>query len=174
MTSELPAWEVKIENIAESFSKALNVVSGFWLFSITVLILYDVIGREAFGVPFHGTNEIVSNSVLSILMLQLPLTILNRSSLRTTIIYGKMSARGKSRTEAISYLIAGLVFFGISYGSWDNMIEAWEILELEGSGVVSIPVYPIRTLVVFIGFIGALVSALMMYVALMRPNNFKD
>jgi hypothetical protein len=54
------------------------------------------------------------------------------------------------------------------------MNEAWEILELEGSGVVSIPVYPLRTLVVFIGFIGALVSALKMYVALMRPNNFKD
>ncbi len=40
-------------------------------------------------------NEIVSNSVLSILFLQLPLSILNRSSLRTTIIYGRASVRGK-------------------------------------------------------------------------------
>ena len=49
MATELPAWEVKIESIAESFAKTLNIISGVWLFSIAVLILYDVIGREAFG-----------------------------------------------------------------------------------------------------------------------------
>jgi len=174
MANAAPAWEFKVESISESFSKTLNIISGVWLFSITALILYDVIGREVFGVPFHGTNEIVSNSVLSILMLQLPLTIINRSSLRTTIIYGKLSPRGKSITEATSYLLAGLVFLGIGYGSWENMIESWAILELEGSGVVSIPVYPIRTLVVFIGFIGAFVCALMVFGAIRQPEKFED
>jgi TRAP-type C4-dicarboxylate transport system permease small subunit len=161
----------KIESISESFSKALNIISGVWLFAITALILYDVVGREAFDTPFHGTNEIVSNSVLSILMLQLPLTIVNRSSLRTTIIYGKMGTRGKGITEAISYLLAGLIFLGIGYGSWENMIEAWDILEQEGSGVVEIPVYPIRTLVVIIGFIGAFVCSLMVYMSLKSPES---
>ena len=163
----------KIESISDSFAKTLNVISGIWLFSITVLILYDVIGREVFSVPFHGTNEIVSNSVLSILMLQLPLTIVNRSSLRTTILYGKMSTSGKAKTEAISYLLAGLVFLGIAYGSWENMIESWDILELEGSGVVEIPVYPIRTLVVFIGFIGAFVCGLMVYNSFKKPEIYE-
>ena len=163
----------KIESISESFSKALNIISGVWLFAITALILYDVVGREAFDTPFHGTNEIVSNSVLSILMLQLPLTIVNRSSLRTTIIYGKMGARGKGITEAISYLLAGLIFLGIAYGSWENMIEAWDILEQEGSGVVEIPVYPIRTLVVIIGFIGAFVCSLMVYMSLKSPESLE-
>jgi len=149
------------------------VISGIWLFSITALILYDVIGREVFSAPFHGTNEIVSNSVLSILMLQLPLTVINRSSLRTTILYGKLSPRGKARTEAISYLLAGLVFLGIAYGSWENMIESWDILELEGSGIVEIPVYPIRTLVVFIGFVGAFVCSLMVYNSFKKPELFE-
>ena len=174
MANELPAWELKIESIAESFAKTLNVISGVWLFSIAVLILYDVIGREAFGSPFHGTNEMVSNSVLSILMLQLPLALLNRSSLRTTIIYGKMGPRGKSIIEAFSYFFAGLIFLGIGFGSWENMIEAWDILELEGSGVVEIPVYPIRTLVVFIGFIGAFVCSLLVYHAIKRPEDVKE
>jgi len=173
MVNELSIRAKRIDAISESFSKALNVVSGVWLFSITVLILYDVIGREVFASPFHGTNEIVSNSVLSILMLQLPLTIINRSSLRTTILYGKMGTRGKGITEAISYLLAGLVFLGIAYGSWENMIEAWDILELEGSGIVEIPVYPIRTLVVFIGFIGAFVCSLMVYKSLKIPESYE-
>ena len=106
-------------------------------------------------------------------MLQLPLTIINRSSLRTTILYGKMGPRGKGITEAISYLLAGLVFLGIAYGSWENMIESWDILELEGSGIVEIPVYPIRTLVVFIGFIGAFVCSLMVYKSLKIPESYE-
>ena len=171
MVNGLSIQAKKVEAISESFSKALNVISGVWLFAITVLILYDVVGREFFSAPFHGTNEIVSNSVLSILMLQLPLTIVNRSSLRTTILYGKMGPRGQGITEAISYLLAGLVFLGIAFGSWENMIEAWDILEQEGSGVVEIPVYPIRTLVVIIGFIGAFVCSLMVYISLKTPES---
>jgi len=173
MASQQPVHMTKVESISDSFCKTLNVISGIWLFSITVLILYDVIGREVFAAPFHGTNEIVSNSVLSILMLQLPLTIINRSSLRTTILYGKMGKGGKAKTEALSYLLAGLVFLGIAYGSWENMIESWEILELEGSGVVEIPVYPIRTLVVFIGFVGALVCSLMVYNSFKKPEIYE-
>lgn len=171
MANELSIHAKKIDAISESFSKALNVISGVWLFSITCLILYDVVGREVFASPFHGTNEIVSNSVLSILMLQLPLTIVNRTSLRTTILYGKMSNRGKGLTEAISYLLAAFLFLGIAYGSWENMIESWDILELEGSGIVEIPVYPIRTLVVIIGFVGAFVCSLMVYKSLKIPES---
>ena len=173
MTSELSIQAKKIDEISESFSKALNVISGIWLFSITCLILYDVVGREVFASPFHGTNEIVSNSVLSILMLQLPLTIVNRASLRTTILYGKMGIRGKGITEAISYLLAAFLFIGIAYGSWENMIESWDILELEGSGIVEIPVYPIRTLVVIIGFVGAFVCSLMVYKSLKIPESLE-
>jgi TRAP-type C4-dicarboxylate transport system permease small subunit len=173
MINTNPIENTKVEIVCKSFSSALNVVSAFWLFSIAVLILYDVLGREVFGVPFHGTNEIVSNSVLSILMLQLPLTIINRSSLRTTIVYGKLSPRGKSIVEALSYLLAALIFLGIAYGSWENMIESWDILEQEGSGVVEIPVYPIRTLVVFIGIIGGAVCSLMIYNSLSKKEQFE-
>jgi len=73
----------------------------------------------------------------------------------------------------MSYFLAGLVFLGIAYGSWENMIESWDILEQEGSGVVEIPVYPIRTLVVFIGFVGSFVCSLMVYNSLKRPERFE-
>ena len=173
MNNTNPIEATKVEVVCKSFSSALNVVSACWLFSIAVLILYDVLGREVFGEPFHGTNEIVSNSVLSILMLQLPLTIINRSSLRTTIVYGKLSPKGKAIVEALSYLLAALIFLGIAYGSWENMIESWDILAQEGSGVVEIPVYPIRTLVVFIGIIGGAVCSLMIYNSLSKSEQFE-
>ena len=160
------------ERIVGTFAKVLNILSAIWLASIALLILYDVVGREAFGSPFHGTNEIVPNSVLSILFLQLPLSILTRSSLRTTILYDHASHWGKALIEAASYILAGALFLVIAVGSWPNMVEAWAIGEQEGSGIVEIPVYPIRTLVVFVSFIGIAVCTLLTTSALTRPHKF--
>ncbi len=150
-----------MEYTVELFAKFLNVVSAIWLSSIAILILFDVVGREFLSAPIYGTNEIVSNSVLSILFLQLPLSILTKSSLRTTILYGNVGTRSKATIDGISYLLAGLLFLAIAVGSWPNMLEAWEIGEAEGSGIVTIPVYPIRTLVVFVSIVGVIVSALL-------------
>lgn len=164
----------KSRGLLEKFVSGLNVLSAVWLASIALLILGDVIGREFFLQPIYGTNEIVSNSVLSILFLQLPLSILSKSSLRTTIVYGVLGPRGKSTLNVISYLIALLMFAAIGYGSWPNMIEAWEILEQEGSGIVTIPVYPIRTLVVCVCWVCVLVCAALIYQALTNPESFED
>lgn len=162
------------DRVVGSFARTLNVVSAVWLASVALLILYDVIGREFFASPFHGTNEIVSNSVLSILFLQLPLSILSGSALRTTILYGSVGARGKGFIDAASYLLALVLFLVIAVGSWPNMIEGWAIGEQEGSGIINIPVYPIRTLVVFVSIVTVAVCALMIYRALTRSGTFAD
>jgi len=162
----------KTQRIVGAFARALNVMSAVWLASVALLILYDVVGREAFGSPFHGTNEIVSNSVVSILFLQLPLSILTRSSLRTTILYDHVGDWGKALIEATSYILAATLFLVIAIGSWPNMIEGWAIGEQEGSGIIEIPVYPIRTLVVFASIVGVAVCALLTFQALTRPHEF--
>ncbi len=174
MAARPPTSEIWTERILTWFAKTLNAISAVWLASIALLILYDVVGREVFLAPFHGTNEIVSNSVLSILFLQLPLSILTRSSLRTTIIYGLASTRGKGYIDALSYLMALILFLVIAVGSWPNMIEGWAIGEQEGSGIIEIPVYPIRTLVVFVSITGVAVCALLVYQALRHPEKFDE
>ncbi|MEE2760877.1 MAG: TRAP transporter small permease [Pseudomonadota bacterium] len=166
--------EGSTQKIVSIFAKFLNTISGVWLFAVAALILFDVVGREAFSVPFHGTNEIVSNSVLSILFLQLPLSIMQRGSLRTTIFFDRASVRGKGVIDASSYILALILFAAIAFGSWPNMIEGWEILELEGSGVIEIPVYPIRTLVVVASILGIAVCGLLAWESLVRPEDVHD
>lgn len=167
-----------VEHAAEKFltyfSKGLNILSAVWLSAVAMVILRDVIGREAFGAPFYGTNEIVSNSVLSIVMLQLPLSFLERRALRSTIVYDKLGIRGRGVVEAVSYGLAALLFLAMAIGGWPNMIEGWEILEQEGSGIIEIPVYPIRSLVVVVSALGVCVCSLMMYQALIRPQDFAE
>ena len=160
----------RIERVVLAFARGINILSAVWLGAVALLIVYDVVGREFFNSPFHGTNEIVSNSVLSILMLQLPLSILTRGSLRTTILYGLMKRIGRAAVDVVSYLSALGLFLVIATGSWSRMIEGWEILEQEGSGVVDIPVYPIRTLVVVVAYFGVVVSLLMIWHAIFNPR----
>lgn len=156
------------EEVITRFAKGLNVLSAIWLAGVALLIIYDVLGREFFLAPFQGTNEIVSNSVLSILLLQLPLSILTRGSLRTTIFYGRAGLRGKRAIDALSYALALVLFAVIAIGSWPNMIEGWAIFEAEGSGNIQIPVYLVRTLVVVVCSFGALVCAFMIHRAVSR------
>ncbi len=163
-----------IDRVALAFANFLNVLSAIWLSCLALLILYDVVGREAFGSPLYGTNEIVANSVLSILFLQLPLSVLARRSLRTTISYGVLGTRGKGIIDAFSYFFGACLFLAIAFGGWHFMIEAWEIGEVEGSGIVTIPVYPIRTLVVVIGAIGSLICLMMSMRALFAPETIVE
>jgi TRAP-type C4-dicarboxylate transport system permease small subunit len=163
-----------LETSIDAISRAMNVISAVWIGSVALLILFDVTGREFFDSPIYGTNEIVSNSVLSILFLQLPLSILSRSALRTTIFYGVVGTRGKGWIDAVSYALAGLLFLCIAIGSWPNMIEGWEILEQEGSGIVNIPVYPIRTLVIVVSAMAFVVCSLLVYQSLFQPKRFDE
>ncbi len=165
---------MNIDTAVEKFAAFLNVLSAIWLSTIAALILCDVVGREVFLSPIYGTNEIVSNSVLSILMLQLPLSILTRGSLRTTILYGILKVRGKAVIDIVSYLFSGLLFLAIAIGSWPNMIEAWEIGEAEGSGIITIPVYPIRTLVVVVSVVGVMIALLLIWQSLTNPEKYDE
>jgi TRAP-type C4-dicarboxylate transport system permease small subunit len=83
-----------------------------------------------------------------------------------------LGTRGKGFVDALSYFLAGLLFLSIAIGGWPNMIEAWEILEQEGSGIVNIPVYPIRSLVVFVSIIAVGVCSLLIYQSVSRPQDF--
>ena len=159
-----------VDRLFDAFSRALNVLSAIWLAALALLILFDVVGREAFSAPIYGTNEIVSNSVLSIMLLQLPLSILTRRSLRTTLVYGVLGIRNKASVDIVSYFLGMCLFVTIAIGGWNFMIESWAIREVEGSGVIAIPVYPIRTLVVGIGGFGALVCLLQVVKAFVVPE----
>ena len=168
-----------VQNLTKA-SDGLNVLAAGWLMAIAVLILYDVLVREAgipaglFKEPFYGTNEIVSNSVVAILFLQLPLSILNRSSLRTTIFYSQDGRKGRGYIDATSYILGAVMFLLIAWGSWDNMIEGWAIGEVEGSGIITIPVYPIRTLLFSVSGVVAIVCLLLAYDAVVDPEEIED
>ena len=72
-------------------TEILGTISAFWALPLAAIFLYDIIGREAFNSPFLGTHEIVGNSIVGILFLELPSSIKRGAMLRTHIVYHGLS-----------------------------------------------------------------------------------
>ena len=85
-----------------------------------------------------------------------------------------LKIRGKAVIDIISYASSGLLFLAIAVGSWPNMLEAWDIGEAEGSGIITIPVYPIRTLVVVVSAVGVMIALLLIWQSLTNPEKYDE
>ncbi len=144
----------------ETLTRALNALAAGWLMLLAVLILYDVVGRGVFDAQFLGAHEIVGNSVVGILFLQLPNAIRNRGMARTTLVYDKVGPWGRTLIDALTGLCGLTFFLAIAVGGWGDMVTGWQIAEYEGIGAVEVPVYPIRTITVFLSFLSAAVYLL--------------
>lgn len=145
-----PDWITRSTNV-------LSTISAFWVLLLCAIFLYDIIGREAFNTPFLGTHEIVGNSIVGILFLELPSSIKSGAMLRTTIVYNIISDFWRRIIDSISYILGIVLFVSIIMGGWDPMIVGWQIGEIEGAGAFEVPVYPVRTVIVVFSTICAFV-----------------
>ena len=147
-------------------TETLSTISAFWILLLAAIFLYDILGRELFDKPFLGTHEIVGNSIVGILFLELPSTIKRGAMLRTTIVYYAVSRIPRRVIDCLSYLLGVALFLAIIFGGWDAMVVSWEVQEIEGAGAFEVPIYPVRTLIILFSAICALIYLQLFYVAL--------
>ncbi len=147
-------------------TEILSTISAFWVLLLAVIYLYDIVGREAFDSPFLGTHEIVGNSIVGILFLELPSSIKRGAMLRTTMVFDAVSDQGRRVIDCLSYALGVALFLAIIVGGWDNMIVSWKLLEIEGAGAFEVPIYPVRTLIIVFSAICALVFSQLFYLTL--------
>ncbi len=147
-------------------TEVLSTVSAFWILLLAAVYLYDIIGRGAFNSPFLGTHEIVGNSIVGILFLELPSTIKRGAMLRTTIVFQAVSEGWRRLINSVSYVFGIALFTTIIAGGWSSTITSWEIMEIEGAGAFEVPVYPVRTLILIFSAICVLVYAQLLHFTL--------
>ena len=90
-----------VDNVFNSVSRVCSTIAAFWALALAFLILYDITGRTFFNTPFDGTIEIVANSMVSILFLQLPYTIYRGAHLRTAVIYQNLGDYGQRAIDVL-------------------------------------------------------------------------
>ena len=147
----------------ERLARATHVVSAFWVLVLAAIIFVDVMGRYLFSQPLLGATEIISNSVVSITFLQLPLAIYQGGMIRSTLLY---DAVGESARRALRTLagVLGLAFFlGTAFSAWGPALEALAVSEYEGEGALRVPTYPVRFLVVATSIFAACVYLHLLY-----------
>ena len=133
--------------MVKKLSEILQSIAAIWLVFVAFTIFAEVTFRN-FGL-FLGADQIVQNSVLAIVFLQVPFAIVSGTMLRTTLIYEFCTKNGKKIINILSFLIGVMLFIGISVGGWTDMIKGWEIKEYQGIGAIEFPVYIIRTVIIF-------------------------
>ncbi len=146
----------------QNLTRLLNSIAAVWLMALAVVILYDVVGRGVFDAPFLGAHEIVGNSVVGILFLQIPHAVQSGGMARTTLLYDKVGPFLQAMIRALAYGVGAIFFTSIAVGGWGDMVTGWRIDEYEGIGALEVPVYPIRTLTVFLSAFAAFIYLLLM------------
>lgn len=137
-------------------AKVLHIISSGWVLVIAAIICVDVIGRAVFNHPLLGTSEIVKNSVVAITFLQIPLAIMIGAMLRTSMVMDAVGPMVRNFIEVLACCVGVAFFVALALGSFDPLIQAWQIGEYEGEGALRVPTYPIRAIV----FVMAILSAI--------------
>ena len=115
-----------VDNVFNSVTRVCSTIAAFWALALAFLILYDISGRFFFNSPFDGTIEIVANSMVSILFLQMPYTIYRGAHLRTAVIYQNLGDYGQRTIDFIVALLGIWFFFSIALGAWEDMTSIEE------------------------------------------------
>ncbi len=149
--------------VVRSFSAlvaGLNSIGTTWIFVLMLIINVDVLSRFLFNLPIQGVAEIVELSIVGIVFLQISDAVRAGRLTRSDGLYMQILKRRPviGRVMGVVFDLAGAVFFiFILLGAVPRLIEAYERGYFAGNeGLFTVPVWPIRLILV----IGCIVVAL--------------
>jgi len=118
-----------------------------------LLICADIAGRSILNAPVQGVAEIVANSIVAIVFLQIAHALMTGRLTRTDILLGKIEDYYPFSAAFVRlfFHVAGVVVFAlIAWGTWPKLIDAWVENEFFGAqGVFTAPVWPIKACLFF-------------------------
>ena len=164
--SELPAVvdESARARAGTPFAKlvgALNAVGVVWVFALMFLICADITARTAFDDPIASVTEMVSLSLVACVFLQLAHAMLGGRLMRVEMFISPLSRKAPAAASAwrALYALLGLgLLVALVLGTWPDLKSAWTSDEFAGvEGIFTIPVWPIKLLIVAGSSMAALV-----------------
>lgn len=143
------------------------VLAAFWAFVLCFITLADITFR-AMNLPLQGTKEIVANSVVIIVFLQIGFAIRSRSMLGADFLVSVFGPDTRRYLAVFSFLLGALFFAILFKGAIDPALRSFANSEFDGEGALRVPVWPAR-FTILIGSALAIVN----YLALAAIEAFK-
>jgi len=103
----------------------------------------DVVGTEFLGRPVLGTLEFTESSMVLVVFGALAYAQERRAHIRVELLYGHAGPRGKSLMEAVTHVVAFVLFAIIGWQALGELRYSWEMKEAT-MGSVRFPLYPAR------------------------------
>ena len=127
--------------LSDKLTKFLMIFGAVWAFVLCFFILADIIFR-AVNLPLSGTKEIVANSVVIIVFMQVGFAVRSQSMLRADFLVAMFPA-WVSRILLILGLILGAVFFFfLLKAGITPALRSFANGEFDGEGALRVPVWP--------------------------------
>ncbi len=134
--------------ISDQLTKFLMIMGAIWAFFLCFFILADIITR-AMNMPISGTKEIVANSVVMIVFLQIGYAVRSQSMLRADFLVEMMPRVVQKLLLILAFVLgAGLFFFLLKAGI-TPAVRSFVNGEFDGEGALRVPVWPTRWMIIF-------------------------
>jgi len=132
-----------LRRINDTITRSLMVVAAIWALFLGFYILADVIARNL-NMPIPGTQEIVRDSIVVVVFLQLAYCVKIGGMLRADFLVSIMTPVVARALTVIGYVGGIALFLAILYGSWGPALDAWRTGEFQGDGALRVPTWPSR------------------------------
>lgn len=128
---------------SDRLTKLLMILGAIWAFILCFFILADIIFR-ALNIPVSGTKEIVANSVVIIVFMQVGFAVRSESMLRADFLVLMMPPPVQKLLLIFAYVLgAGLFLFLLKAGI-TPALRSFANGEFDGEGALKVAVWPAR------------------------------
>jgi TRAP-type C4-dicarboxylate transport system permease small subunit len=132
--------------LTDRLTRLLMVLAAAWAFLLCFIILADIVFR-ALNMPLQGTKEIVANSVVMIVFLQLGFAVRSRSMLNADFLLHLFGPRLRTILAVFGYLLGAGLFLLLLKGGIDPALRSFVNGEFDGEGALRVPVWPTRFMI---------------------------
>ena len=129
--------------LSDRLTKLLMILGAIWAFVLCFFILADIIFR-ALNLPISGTKEIVANSVVIIVFMQVGFAVRSESMLRADFLIVTLPKPAQKALLIFAYLLGAALFFFLLKAGITPALRSFAGGEFDGEGALKVAVWPAR------------------------------
>jgi len=133
--------------ITDWLTKTLMIIGAIWAFCLCFVSLTDIILRST-SIPISGTKEIVANSVVIIVFMQVGYAVRSGSMLRADFLVLMFSKWVQKILTAFGLILGAVFFVYLLNAAVEPAMRSFLRGEFDGAGALQVPVWPARWAIV--------------------------
>jgi len=140
----------KVDQKLNTLGQFMALISGLAIFSLMVLAVMSVGGRNIFNQPLPGYVDWIEQAMPLIAFMGISYTQRNGGHIRMDMVVGKLKGRALYAAELITTIAILLLMIFIVWGSWEHFQRSFDfnapLWSRDSSMDIAIPLWPAKLL----------------------------